>query len=135
MTHGSQHDANDEPPKGPDADEGGGTAAGNLGQSPHRTQEDSQEARLQQLALPTCTDKHIQTVKQTTLPRPGCDFFFNAGSAEIYHSDIYFYTEVLVFFLYLGQKAEPPMQTCSCLCYFFGSAAPQTEWSAVYAPI
>lgn len=92
LTHSSQHDANNEPPEGPDADEGGGTAAGNLGQSPGRTQEDSQEARLQQLALPTYTDKHIHAVKQMTLPRPGCDvtFFFYAGGEEIYHSVIYF---------------------------------------------
>ena len=58
FTHRSQHDPNNEPSEGPDADEGGGTAAGDLGQSPRRTQEDGQKARLQQLTLPTCTDHH-----------------------------------------------------------------------------
>lgn len=38
-TYRSQHDPNNEPPESPDADEGGGAAAGYLGQSPHRTKE------------------------------------------------------------------------------------------------
>lgn len=56
FTHSSQHDANNEPSEGPDADEGGGTAAGDPGQSPHRTQEDGQKPCLQQLTLPTWTN-------------------------------------------------------------------------------
>lgn len=55
-THSPQHDANNEPSEGPDTDERRGAPVGNLGQSPHRTQENSQEARLQQLTLPTCTN-------------------------------------------------------------------------------
>lgn len=51
-TYRSQHDPNYEPPESPDADEGGGAAAGYLGQSPHRTKENGEKARLQQLALP-----------------------------------------------------------------------------------
>lgn len=54
-THSSQHDANYQPPEGPDADEWRGAAAWDLGQSPQGTQEDGEETRLQQLTLPTWT--------------------------------------------------------------------------------
>lgn len=57
FTHSSQHDANNKPSEGPDANEGGGAAAGDPGQGPHRTQEDGQKPRLQQLTLPTWTDR------------------------------------------------------------------------------
>lgn len=56
FTHSSKHDANNEPSEGPDADEGGGTAAGDLRQSPRWTQKNGQKPRLQQLALPTWTN-------------------------------------------------------------------------------
>lgn len=60
-THSSQHDANYQPPEGPDADERRGTAAGDLGQGPQRTQEDGEKARLQQLTLPTWTHHRAST--------------------------------------------------------------------------
>lgn len=58
FTYSSEHDANNEPSEGPDADEGGRTVAGDLRQSPQRTQENGQKPRLQQLTLPTCAHHH-----------------------------------------------------------------------------
>lgn len=55
-THSSQHDANNEPSESPNADEWWGAATGDLGQSPHRTQENGQKPCLEQLTLPTCTN-------------------------------------------------------------------------------
>lgn len=60
-THSSQHDANYQPPEGPDADERRGAAAGHLGESPQRTQEDGEKTRLQQLTLPTLTQHKAST--------------------------------------------------------------------------
>ena len=65
FTYSSQHDANNEPSESPDGDVGGRTAAGDLRQCPHGTQEDSQKASLQQLTLPTWANHRDMIYLQT----------------------------------------------------------------------